>query len=158
MDPSPLPFVSTHREGILAHYPDWRQWFQTRFWIPADRRLPLAFDVDHLNQCASISEALSKYKALHDFNQNLCSYNGRLLIFDNDTLGQNRVCGNLVEKRGWRRGFLSNRYSMYCDNNGHRLSQPIHAHGLTEIPPMAWTTVDGTVSGARPVAPWRRLM
>jgi hypothetical protein len=153
-----MPFLATYRGGLLVHYPEWQKWFRSKFWIPADRRLPLAFDVDHLNQCATICQAVSKYKALHDFNERLCSYNGRLLIIDNDTLGENRVCGNLAEKRGWRRGFLSDRYSMHCDNEGKRLSRAIDMHGLKEIPPMTWTTIDGTIAGNRPVAPWRRLM
>jgi hypothetical protein len=158
MEPSPLPFVSEHRGGLLVHYPEWQSWFRSKFWIPADRRLPLVFDVDHLNQCETLNQAVSKYKAFHDFNERLCNNAGRLLIIDNNTLGENRLCGNLVERRGWRRGFLSNQYSMHCDNDGNRLSRVIDKSGLKDIPPMTWTTIDGSIAGARPVAPWRRLM
>jgi hypothetical protein len=144
--------------GIFTLYPDWKSWFRSKFWIPTDRRLQLAFDVDHLNHCETVNQAVTKYKAFIDFDERLCNNNGRLLIIDNDTFGENRVCGNLAEKHGWRRGFLSNLYSLHCDNDGNRLTRVIDNHGLKEIPSMTWTTIDGTVAGARPVAPWRRLM
>jgi hypothetical protein len=83
--------------GVFATFPEVKNWCRNHLWIPSDGRVPLVFDIVHIDKSRDpdISTAGTIYAGLQDLSNELAKNGGRLLIVDNDCCFNSRLFGNL---------------------------------------------------------------